>query len=109
MSTVEGLDENGSPFDPLKSFSNPYIFNTAFGRARSLVVAAGNPFALMRAEDATREPKDCWREFIRRCQDNNTFFIARRYRKGYNSVKQELYSMVFRELPIIPGKQNGKK
>ena len=98
MSTVEGLDENGRSFDPLKSFSNPYVFNTAFARACSLVVVAGNPLTLIRAEDATRDPKDCWREFIKRCQDNNTFFVARRIQKAYDLVKQELHNIV-RKLP----------
>lgn len=98
LSTVEGLDQDGRPFDPLKSFSNPYVFNTAFARACSLVVVAGNPFTLIRAEDTTREPKDCWREFIKRCQGNNSFYTARKVQRDYDTVKQKLYNII-RKLP----------
>ena len=94
MSTVEGLDEDGSSFDPRKSFSNPYIFNTAFARARSLVVAAGNPFILIRAEDAVREPKDCWREFIKICHNQEQFIVAKRHQIAYNNVKKDLNNLI---------------
>lgn len=100
MSTVDRLDDTGNPFDSLKSFSNPYLFNTAFGRARSIVVVAGNPFTLIRAEDTMREPRDCWREFINVCQDQavGKFIVPKKLQKVYDSVKQDLNRLI-KKLP----------
>lgn len=75
MSTVESLESNGRPYDPLKSFCNPALFNTAITRSKSLVVAVGNPLVLLMSEATMDEPKWCWREFISRCCEHNTFEV----------------------------------
>ena len=61
--------------NPTKSLCNPYVFNTAITRARSLVVAVGNPFTLLSVEANVTKPKYCWREFITRCLEQNSFII----------------------------------
>uniref|UniRef100_A0A1X7UNA5 RNA helicase n=1 Tax=Amphimedon queenslandica TaxID=400682 RepID=A0A1X7UNA5_AMPQE len=73
MSTVESLEPNGRPFDPLKSFCNPALFNRAITRSKSLVVAVGNPLILLLSEATMDNLKWCWREFISRCLRNETF------------------------------------
>ena len=37
-----------SPSDPTKSISDRFVFNTVITRSRSLVVAVGNPFLLLK-------------------------------------------------------------
>ena len=75
ISTVEGLEPSGRPFDVVKSFCHPAVFNTAITRSKSLVVAVGNPIVLMMSEGTMNEPKWCWREFITRCLNEDTFII----------------------------------
>ena len=75
ISTVEGLEPSGRPFDVVKSFCHPAVFNTAITRSKSLVVAVGNPIVLMMSEATMNEPKWCWREFITRCPNKDTFII----------------------------------
>ena len=73
LSTVESVDpESGQSANPTKSLCNPYVFNTAITRAQSLVVASGNPFTLLAVEAKMPQPKYCWKEFLRRCNDNGT-------------------------------------
>ena len=50
ISTSESLESSGRPFDLLKSFCHPAVFNTAITRARCLVVAVGNTLVLMMSE-----------------------------------------------------------
>ena len=61
--------------NPTKSLCNPYVFNTAITRARSLVVAVGNPFTLLSVEANVAKPKHCWKEFIARCLEHHSFII----------------------------------
>ena len=78
LSTVEYILTDGKPFDPLKSLSQPAVFNTALTRARSLVVAVGNPSTLMKAEEAMGSQLGCWKHFIARCKANGTYISASR-------------------------------
>ena len=75
ISTVECVDSSGKTMNPTKSLCNPYVFNTAITRARSLVVAVGNPFTLLSVEANVAKPKYCWKEFIARCLEHNSFII----------------------------------
>lgn len=74
MSTIENLESTGRPFDVLKSFCHPAVFNTAIARSKSLVVAVGNPLLLMLSESTINKPKWCWREYISRCLNNKTYY-----------------------------------
>ena len=73
LSTVESVYSTGRPFDPLKSFAHPAVFNTAITRARSLIVAVGNPFTLKKCECAIQGSSRCWNLFISTCEKNETF------------------------------------
>ena len=72
---MKNLQQSGKTFDELKSVCHPAIFNTVITRSKSLVVAVGNPLALMMSEATMDEPKWCWREFITRCMINKTFIV----------------------------------
>ena len=52
----------------------------------------GNPFRLLKSEHAMKSPKPCWKEFIKRCLKNKSFFIM----EGLNStnVEKDLEKMV---------------
>ena len=72
---MECVHDGFKSANPTKSFCNRYVFNTALTRAQSLVVVAGNPFLLLKVESAMPEPMGCWREYLRRCIDNDTFIV----------------------------------
>ena len=75
ISTVECVHDGFKSANPTKSFCNSYVFNTALTRAQSLVVVAGNPFLLLKVEAAMPQPMGCWREYLRRCIDNDTLIV----------------------------------
>ena len=90
ISASESLESSGRPFDLLKSFCHPAVFNTAITRARSLVVAVGNPLVLMMSEATMDEPKWCWKEFITRCLLDNVFVVPDRLKNKYSKVRSQL-------------------
>ena len=76
--TSEAVDESCATLDPMKSLCDQYVFNTVITRARSLVVAIGNPFRLMKIEamgrqgDVTTSQQSagktkCWQTFVFHC------------------------------------------
>ena len=75
VSTVECVHDGFKSANPTKSFCNRYVFNTALTRAQSLVVVTGNPFLLLKVEATMPEPMGCWREYLRRCIDNDTLIV----------------------------------
>ena len=85
LATGEPLDEDGMSSNPTKSLCNPFVFNTALSRAESLVVAVGNPFTLMRVEEAMGRPSSShrgfqqrsWKEYIRVCLEEGTVCFSR--------------------------------
>ena len=75
MSTVEAIDASGCSFNPTKSLCTPSVFNTAITRAKSLIVAVGNPYILMRMEKMEKKMgnnKQCWAEYLHRCFEMGT-------------------------------------
>ena len=73
MSTVESLDSTGCPFNPTKSLCCPSVFNTAITRAKSLIVAVGNPYVLMHTEMKMQGNEHrCWAEYLQRCFKTKT-------------------------------------
>ena len=76
VSTIESTYGNGRPFDPLKSLCHPAVFNTVITRARSLIIAVGNPHVLKKAENAIAggtPAVGCWDAFIRICKNKLTY------------------------------------
>lgn len=78
MSTVEAIDVSSCSFNPTKSLCTDSVFNTAITRAKSLIVAVGNPYILMRTEKMEKKKKQqdsnrqCWAEYLHRCFEMET-------------------------------------
>ena len=72
ISTLELIDEDGLSCNPTKSLLTPRIFNTTLSRSKSLVVAVGNPFSLLRAEEKMGHPERCWKEYLKLCLKKDT-------------------------------------
>ena len=103
MSTSESLLSNGEPFDPTKSLCNPYVFNTAVSRAKSLVVSVGNPFALLRVErymiQKFGEKGKCWSRYLKTCLENSTVSFDPSLRVSESEViKYRLHQLVNNQL-----------
>lgn len=94
MNTVEPLQSNGQPCDVLKSLSHPAVFNTAVTRSKCLVVAIGNPLVLMMSEATMSCPVWCWREFITRCLNKNTFTVPCHLEGEYSTIKETLWKVL---------------
>ena len=79
MSTSEPTNPDASSKDPLKSLTDPHVFNTAITRAQSLIVAVGNPFLLLKMEKhmVTRYngKGKCWSSYLKRCLENGTVTV----------------------------------
>ena len=97
MSTIESLESSGRPFDILKSFCHPAIFNTAITRSKSLVVAVGNPLVLMMSEATMNEPKWCWREFISRCLEHKAFITCKE--EVFYKIERQFYNLLRSQNP----------
>ena len=93
ISTVECVHDGFKSANPTKSFCNRYVFNTALTRAQSLVVVAGNPFLLLKVEAAMPEPMGCWRAYLKRCIDHNTFIVPKHF-DNESTVLTELKQLV---------------
>ena len=80
ISTSEPTKANGETRDSTKSISDPHVFITVITRARSLVVAVGNPFMLLKREEhMVKKYGDrgyCWSLFLKACLDNNSISCA---------------------------------
>ena len=74
ISTIEPLDASGGSTNPTKSLCDKYVFNTVLSRTKSLVVAVGNPYALLKTEEKMGD-YGCWKTYISHCIDNKTFYI----------------------------------
>ena len=79
ISTSEPTTSEGETRDSTKSISDPAVFITAITRARSLIVATGNPFMLLRREEHMvkkyGERGHCWSLFLKACIDNGTLSV----------------------------------
>ena len=100
ISTVESLELSGRPFDVLKSFCHPAVFNTAITRSQSLVVAVGNPLVLMMSEATIDEPKWCWREFVLRCMAKNTFIVSDNLENPNDKVRDQFQRILESRQPL---------
>ena len=83
MSTVESLNPSGCPYNPTKSLCSPIVFNTAITRAKSLIVAVGNPYTLMTVEENMvtgaenmGKNKHCWAEYLYHCFERSTIVAS---------------------------------
>ena len=72
MSTTESLDPSECSNNPTKSLCSPSVFNTAITRAKSLIVAVGNPYTLMTVEEKIDKTKNCWAKYLQQCFKKGT-------------------------------------
>ena len=79
ISTCEPTWEDGNTRNPTKSICDPFVFNTAITRAKSLIVSFGNPFLLLATEKHMVQKYGstgkCWSEYMMRCLLNGTFIV----------------------------------
>ena len=88
LSTHEPIDNEGKPVNVVRSICNEYVFNTVITRSRSLIVAVGNPFLLIKM--GTYFPINCWSELIQRCITCQSFYLP----QGINTPRAELPKMI---------------
>ena len=97
LSTIEPTDDNGYPYDPVRSISNELVFNTIMTRARSLIYCVGNPFVL--CEVGSRYQVNCWKAYLQRCVQCETLHFALPRSSTSNervvTVAEEIQSIVF--------------
>lgn len=104
LSTLEPLESDSTSSNPTKSLVNPKIFNTAVSRSKSFVVAVGDPFVLLKAEE--QFPERCWMHYLRTCLDNNTVFFPAHYRpRMRDELKEKLDKEICRcmQYPLRSG------
>ena len=102
MSTTESLDPSGCSNNPTKSLCSPSVFNTAITRAKSLVVAVGNPYTLMAVEEKLNKSKQCWAKYLNQCFSANTILKSPGITDGAVQGLQQLVKQKLNELPPKP-------
>lgn len=89
LSTTEPTHVDGSSRNPTRSLCEPYVFNTAITRARSLIVSTGNPFLLLKMEEQMIHQYGsrgyCWSTYLKLCLEHNTL----RFYEGISPEQQE--------------------
>ena len=126
--TAQPVNQDYSPFDPVKSICDPFMFNTIITRPKSLLVAIGNPLRLRKIEQMihsgkikqkTPTPPSCWSEYLYQCWEGGSLQLSAKLREGPGACKKELGElekklMVHREdklrrvAPMEGGKEEGK-
>ena len=84
------MNEDYSPFDPVKSMCDPYMFNTIITRPKSLLVAIGNPFRLRKIEQWTPDIPACWSEYLCQCWEGGSLLLSARLRQNPGAYKKQL-------------------
>ena len=103
ISTLEVTKENGSSLDPTKTICDKFIFNTVISKAQSLVVCVGNPFLLFSIENCTpnygkyEAPIHCWREYVKRCLETDSFRLASQNYEINQSILQQNIAKLYEE------------
>ena len=98
IGTSEPAWENGESCNPTKSTCDPHVFNTVLTRAQSLVVAIGNPLALIHMESYSLCKERCWAGYIRECLVHDTIITIPQleeewHSKGKTLLMQQLHTM----------------
>lgn len=102
IGTSDITSEDGSPLNPTKTVFDPFIFNTAITRSKSLVVAVGNPFLILSVEkqmEKTHGTKaKCWSQFMKQCLECNTFHFSSKLNESIISKEEcstHLHDLLF--------------
>ena len=97
--TAQPVNQDYSPFDPVKSLCDPFMFNTIVTRPKSLLVVVGNPFRLRKIEEVTRldkieqstpDPPACWSEYLYQCWEGGSLQLSSKLREASGACKQQL-------------------
>jgi hypothetical protein len=90
LCTSEPVNNDFSPFDPVKSICDLHVFNTIITRSRSLVIVVGNPFRLMEIEKKMpKADKKCWLSYIQRCWESDTLALSTGLNSSRTSYTQD--------------------
>ncbi|XP_019850656.1 PREDICTED: uncharacterized protein LOC109580165 [Amphimedon queenslandica] len=95
LSTFEPLKNDGTSSNPTKSLTNPHIFNTAISRSKCFVVAVGDPFSLLRAEE--HFPERCWKHYLKECLNYNSLFFPEHFAP---KIREELKQKLAEEIDL---------
>lgn len=105
IGTSDSTFEDGSPRNPTKTIFDPFIFNTAITRSKSLVVAVGNPFLILNIEKLMEKTHGgrakCWSQFMKQCLECNTFHFSNKSKQSiiskeaYNDCRTYLHDELF--------------
>ena len=97
ISTTEPTNENGDPYDPVRSISNDLVFNTIMTTVRSLIYCVGNPFALCQIGE--KYPVNCWKAYLQRCVQCETLQFSLKNEKvtavNTEAAAREIQEAVF--------------
>ena len=106
ISTSEPTTDQCEPFNATKSICDRFVFNTVLTRSRSLVVAVGNPFLLLKMEESMikkhNDPSyNTWRPYIRQCLECNSFSYSRDIKMSdINATTHQLYDCVYSDATL---------
>lgn len=114
ISTCECTYPNGETCNPTKSVCDPYVFNTAITRARSLIIGFGNPYLLLSIEKHMNikynRSGHCWSQYIKMCILNNTLIIPSsitRNQQHIDVLTGQLLTQINSVLSARPSTQTG--
>jgi serine/threonine protein kinase len=106
ISTSEPTTADSETRDSTKSISDPAVFITAITRARSLVVAVGNPFMLLKREQHMVKkygPRGhCWSQFLKACIDNGTLSLYQIADTKPLALLKEMVNQTVQHLEPLP-------
>ena len=110
------MNEDYSPFDPVKSMCDPYMFNTIITRPKSLLVTIGNPFRLLKIQQKTPDPPACWLEYLYQCWEQGSLILSSNLkgihgacRKQLNRLEEEMMSQRTVKSHLVPPMASGKE
>ena len=117
--TAQPVNQDYSPFDPVKSMCDRYMFNTIITRPKSLLVVIGNPFRLRKIEQTTPDPPACWSEYLYQCWEGGSLHLSAKLRETPGACKKQLGELeevmfqravdkLHRVAPKTSGKEEGK-
>ena len=88
------MNTDGVISNPTKSLVTPRIFNTVLSRSKSLVVAVGNPFSLLKSEETLKHPEKCWKSYLKLCLERKTLTFAESIIESGGKISGELGKIV---------------
>lgn len=107
------MHRDGSTRNPTRSLCDPYVFNTAVTRAKSLVVSVGNPFLLLKIEKrmvqlyGDEHNAHCWSSYFDLCLQNGTLEFGQNLTMD-DHKKKEFLAKIEQSVQELNHRTNGK-